>query len=301
IEAGRETRSAQALSLQIPLYSDNIPAAPNGSRRIILPHRRARSRFSMSAILVLGGSGFLGSHTVRCLVKSGYTVWSTHSPRKAPPSIPGTRWLGVDLTQATCADQFPSRCDHLIFLAQSRAWRRFPEGADDIYRVNLASLQLMLLYACRVGARSVVVASSGSVYSDQSRPACESDSIDLHASRSYYVATKLAAEMLLGPYGKLFPVAQLRIFMPYGKGQNSEMLFPQIARRVAQGQAITLHGEHGLKANPIAATDVAETIRRCLSLQQSTTLNVGGPDVLTLRSIGATMGKALGREPLFEV
>lgn len=255
----------------------------------------------MSAVLILGGSGFLGSHAVHCLVRSGHTVWSTHSPGKAPPSIPGTRWLDVDLSQATCTDQFPSQCDHLIFLAQSRAWRQFPAGADDIYRVNLASLQLMLLYASRAGVQSVIVASSGSVYSDQSRPACESDSIDLRASRSYYVATKLAAEMLLGPYGKLFPVAQLRIFMPYGKGQNPEMLFPQLARRVAQGQAITLHGEHGLQANPIAATDVAETILRCLSLRQSTTLNVGGPDVMTLRSIGEAMGKVLGREPRFEV
>jgi UDP-glucose 4-epimerase len=255
----------------------------------------------MSTVLVLGGSGFLGSHAVRCLVKSGYTVWSTHSPGKNPPSLPGTRWLAVDLSQSTFAEQLPPRCDHLIFLAQSRAWRRFPDAADDIYRVNIASLHLLLLYACRAGVRSVIVGSSGSVYSDQSKPARESDSIDFQASRSYYVATKLAAELLLGAYGQLFPVAQLRIFMPYGKGQNSEMLFPELVRRVAQGKPIILHGEDGLRANPVAATDVAETIMRCLSLRQSSTLNVAGPEVMTLRSIGSVIGKVLGREPLFDV
>jgi nucleoside-diphosphate-sugar epimerase len=51
----------------------------------------------------------------------------------------------------------------------------------------------------------------------------------------------------------------------------------------------------------VAATDVAETIMRCLSLRQSITLNVAGPEVMTLRSIGSVIGKVLGREPLFDV
>jgi uncharacterized protein YbjT (DUF2867 family) len=56
-----------------------------------------------------------------------------------------------------------------------------------------------------------------------------------------------------------------------------------------------------LRANPVAAADVAETCARCLTLQESVTMNVAGPEILTLRQIGAAMGRVLGRQPLFQV
>jgi UDP-glucose 4-epimerase len=255
----------------------------------------------MGNILIVGGSGFIGQHTARCLASAGHTVWATHSPGKTPPASDKVRWLGVDLAGPNIAADWPTRCDSVVFLAQSRNWRNFPDGAEEVFAINLAALHQTTLYATRCGAKNLLVASTGSVYPDQNAPACETDLIDSGATRSFYAASKLAAEILLGPYRQELCIVQLRIFMPYGPGLNRDMLFSQLIRRVQTGQPIQLHGQEGMGVNPVAVADVAETFRRCLTLDRSETLNVAGPDVVTLREVGETIGNVLNLTPRFEV
>ena len=53
--------------------------------------------------------------------------------------------------------------------------------------------------------------------------------------------------------------------------------------------------------NPAAVADVAEAVRRCLALDGSHTLNVAGPEVLTLRQVAEAVGRVIGRAPRFHV
>src|SRR5262249_24542281 len=129
----------------------------------------------------------------------------------------------------------------------------------------------------------------------------EAQPIELAGPRNYYVASKLAAEVLLGPYAAALPVIVLRLFMPYGPGQNADMLFPQLLAKVRAGKPIHLHGPDGLRSNPVAVADVAEAFARCLALDRSTTLNLAGPEAFTLRQIGETMGRMVARPPVFEI
>jgi nucleoside-diphosphate-sugar epimerase len=142
--------------------------------------------------------------------------------------------------------------------------------------------------------------STGTVYAQTREPARESDPIPVGAPRSFYAASKLAAELLLGPYSASFGVVQLRLFMPYGPGQNERMLLPVIAGKVRDGIPIDLHGPNGLTCNPTAIGDVAEAVRRCLSVDGSHILNLAGPDVLTLRQVAEAIGSVIGRRPRFQ-
>ena len=254
----------------------------------------------MQQVLIVGGAGFIGRHTARRLAEAGATVYATHTPGRRPPWIAGVRWLPCDLTGADPCAGWPTSCDAVISLAQARNWRTFPQTAQDVFAVNVAGLFQTLQYAQRTGIRRFVYASSGSVYTQAARPAQEGEAIDLLGPRTFYAASKLAAEVLLRPYQTLFPVAVLRIFMPYGAGQTPEMLLPSLVQRVRQGQPLKLHGEDGLVSNPVAVADVAETLARCLTLDTSATLNVGGPERLTLREVGQAIGRVVGREPAFE-
>jgi UDP-glucose 4-epimerase len=254
----------------------------------------------MQKVLIVGGAGFIGRHTARRLAEVGATVYATHTPGKRPPWIAGVRWLSCDLTAADATVGWPAGCDAVISLAQARNWRTFPQAARDVFAVNVAGLVQTLQYAQRTGVRRFVYASSGSVYTQTARPALENEVIDLPAPRTFYVASKLAAEVLLRPYQALFPVVVLRLFMPYGAGQNPDMLLPSLVERVRQGQPLKLHGQDGLVSNPVAAADVAEALARCLTLDNSVTLNVGGPERLTLRQVGQAIGRVVGCEPAFE-
>jgi UDP-glucose 4-epimerase len=252
-------------------------------------------------VLVVGGGGFIGGHLIRRLVESGASVSATSRPDAPRPRSPGVVWVDSDLSSPDPTLSWPSRCDSIIYLAQSRHWRRFPEGADDVFKVNVGGVFRAAEYARRVGARRFVFASSGSVYPKSGQPALEGASIQVPGERAFYPAAKLAAELLLGPYESLFAVIILRLFMPYGAGQAPEMLLPQLVGRVRADEPITLDGNDGLLANPVAASDVAATIERCLQLDAGATMNVAGPEVLTLRQIGLAIGEAVGRTPRFEM
>jgi len=255
----------------------------------------------MASILVVGGGGFVGLHTVRRLAAEGHSVWATHTPKRQVPAIAGVHWIAGDLTSSQFTDEWPQPCENILFLAQSRLWRQFPDNAADVFAVNLRALHQTVVFALETKAQRCIVTTTGSVYTTLQQAARENDPIDLQAGRSFYVASRLAGEILLGPYASLMPIIVLRLFMPYGQGMHRDLLLPQLVKRIQEGQPISLHGQEGLRANPVEASEVAEVLSRCLSLRRSTTLNVAGPEELTLREISIQLGKALGREARFEI
>jgi UDP-glucose 4-epimerase len=253
----------------------------------------------MDTAFVIGGAGFVGGHLVRHLAAHGLRVLATCRPGSAPPTGSGVEWVRSDLASIDPTKSWPRRYDTVIYLAQSANWRDFPAAADDIVRVNVCALQQAAEHARQAGAKRFVHLSTGTVYTQTREPAREDEPIRPEAPRSFYAATKLAAELLLGPYSTYFGVTQLRLFMPYGRGQNERMLLPTIAAKVRAGTPVELHGADGLRCNPVAVADVAEAVRRCLSLEGTHTLNVAGPEVLTLRQVAEAVGAAVGREPRF--
>jgi nucleoside-diphosphate-sugar epimerase len=250
------------------------------------------------SVLVVGGGGFLAGHLLPRLVESGHQVFATHARGGAGPGLSKVEWIPCDLAGPEPTATWPA-CEAVVYLAQSRQWRRFPEGAVDVARVNVQSVHEAVEHARMSGSRRFVLASSGSVYDPGPAPRTEEAAFRPADPRSFYSASKLAAEMLLGPYSRTLATIVLRLFSPYGVGQDEAMLIPQLVRRVREGVPIDLQGPEGLRLSPVAAPDVAETMARVLLLEASATLNVAGPEVLSLRDVALEIGGALGREPSF--
>ena len=254
----------------------------------------------MSGVLVVGGDGFVGRHLVSALATAGDQVHATYRAGKTAPTFARVNWLPVDLAAAAPTASWPERCDTVVYLAQSRQWRAFPDGADDVFRVNVGGVFHAAEYARRAGTRRFIFASSGSVYASGASPFFETMPFDVPSPRSFYAASKLAAESLLGPYSGLFAVMVLRLFVPYGEGQAPDMLLPTITRKIREDVPITLDGSDGPLLNPVAIADVVETINRCARLDRVATVNVAGPESLRLRQIADLIGSRVGRTPRFE-
>lgn len=205
-----------------------------------------------------------------------------------------------DLGSAQSAAGWPASCDTVIYLAQSREWRRFPDGAADVFAVNVAGVFHAAEYARKAGARRFVLASTGSIYDASTSPLTEDQPLHFTEPRRFYVEAKIAAELLIRPYIASMSVVVLRLFVPYGPGQSNDMLLPQLVRKVAGGHPVMLDGADGLRLNPIAIADVVETFVRSTRLEGSHTLNVAGPEVLSLRRVAHAIGRTIGREPLFD-
>ena len=249
-------------------------------------------------ILVLGASGFIGKHAVRKFLASGYNVFAQYLPTENPPNIPEASWFPCDLREQGFTKSFPQEVDSVIYLAQSPLYRSFPEGASDVFQVNVAAALQIAEYARKVKAKRMIFTSTGSVYGKQTTPINEED-LRTENIASFYAASKLATELLLKQYDKLFPVINLRLFMPYGEGQQEKMLIPNLVNRVKDNLPIDLQGTDGLVINPIAIADVVEILERCLGIDKTITFNVAGPETLSLRQIGEQIGLVLGKKPVF--
>lgn len=253
----------------------------------------------MSVIVLTGYGGLLGKAVLAELVARGDDV--VCFGRRAPSSGGRATYIAADLADREFVARLPARADAVIHLAQADNYSRFPECAAEVFRVNVAAVSELLDWGSRAGIRHFIHASSGGVYGGGPDPIAEAHPLDCKGPIEHYLTTKRVAELLGETYASKFTVAALRYFFIYGAGQKASMLMPRLIASVKAGQPLKLAGQHGLKLNPIHASDAARATVAALGLASSGTINVGGPEVLTLRQIGEAIGAATGRRPQFEL
>lgn len=250
----------------------------------------------MKTILVTGAGGLLGSVLVPLLAREHRVVALARTA--TAPESPNIAPLSADLSQPLDTAILPDRIDALVYLAQSPRFRDFPGGAEDVRRVNTDQPLVLIEEARRRGATSFVYASTGSVYAPAHEPLREDGPAP---AEGFYAGSKMAAELLLRPYGELMNVSLLRFFFIYGAGQKRDMLLPRLVDSVRSGRSVTLQGEQGLRLQPLHVDDAAAAVRAAVDLQGSHTINVAGPEVLSLRGVCEAAGRAVGRAPSFTV
>lgn len=253
----------------------------------------------MQKILITGSSGHLGSR-VLCMLRTRYEVHAIVRSRPSVP-LPGVEYHEIDLSREWSTRTLPDQMDAVIHLAQARNYRDFPACALATYQVSTGSTALLLDYAQRVGVAHFILASTGGLYPPGGRVIDNLTPVNPpQGSLSYYFRTKYCAEQLAESYVQLFDVSVLRPFFIYGPGQSSEKLIARLIASVRDSQPIQLAGEAGLRINPVHVVDVAELLLALLTTNGSRTLNVAGPDVVSIRQIAEDAGRFLSRVPVFE-
>lgn len=245
--------------------------------------------------LVVGAGGFLGVHVCELLKADISILAATSDVRRLPR--PG--WIHLDMTQPDTLQNLPPMVDAVVYLAQSPHHKDFPNQAKHIWSVNVQGLLLMLEYARQAGVQHFVLASSGSVYAKSEEVLHEEAPLLTGSGGSFYVRSKIAAELLINAYSVFFSTTSLRFFTMYGAGLGNTMLLARMVRAVQEGLPVTLDGEDGLLFNPLYATDAAQAVAAGLRLYGNHTINVAGPELVTLGQVCRIIGRELGREPVF--
>lgn len=251
-------------------------------------------------ILITGANGLLGHQVcLECVVK-GYNVSAlTHSV--SPDALPQVNYLPFDFNRPWQEANLPNSVDVIIHLAQSPNFREFPEAAIEVFQVNIESTARLLDYAKRKGVKQFVLASSGGVYGFGKMAKSETFPILPPEELDYYLASKLSSELLVNNYRNYFQTTILRFFFVYGPRQNREMLIPRLLDNVSQGRKVSLHGKDGFQFNPVHVADASKTVIASLEKSESETINVAGPDLLSIREICEAAGSRLGVQPIFEI
>jgi nucleoside-diphosphate-sugar epimerase len=251
-------------------------------------------------VLVTGATGFLGSRLMARLA-GAHEVWGVarHSPAG---EIARVRWLRQDLAAEAWDVALPPRIDAIVHLAQSPLFRNFPESAAEVYAVAAGATMRLLDWGLRAGARHFVLASTGGLYGSSDKPVRESDPLpEMRSQLGFYFAAKRTSELLVAQYAGELSTTILRYFFVYGSGQAPQMLMPRLVDSIRKGRPVYLHGEEGIRINPIHVDDAVRAIERCLALAESRVFNIAGPQVATLREIALAIGRLTGAEPVFTV
>lgn len=253
----------------------------------------------MKKCLITGASGLIGGHFVN-LIKDEWAVTAVSRKEGQGPFTGNILHVKEDIACASFVKALPKKIDAVVSLAQSRHFRDFPDSATDIFAVNTASVAYLLDYAIKAGAKTFILASTGGV--TKHRPQESNDTSRKPNSLDHYLNTKLCAEMIASAYNALMNVIIMRFHFVYGPQPDEEKLIPRLVKMISNGDRVTIiGGAEGAKINPIYVSDAAMSIKMALDLEASHTIDIGGPDILTIRQICGKIGEAVQRQPLFDV
>jgi len=254
----------------------------------------------MKKCLITGATGLIGAQLRQALPQDWQVFAVARSPLIATQRQPATQ-IALDLSTDWNPAALPPQIDAIIHLAQSENFREFPDRALDIFQVNTLSTLRLLDYARQAGAQTFILASSGGVYGHHEQVLSEDEALTAKVDLGFYAGTKLCAEILAENYTAYMNMIMARFFFVYGAEQRKSMLIPRLVQSVLEGRTMTLQGQDGIRINPTHVADAADALVRMLALQGSHKINVGGPEVLSMRQIGETIGQVIGRTPQFVV
>lgn len=187
---------------------------------------------SRPRVLVTGGAGYIGSHTVYELVSAGYAVTILDSlANSSPESVARVRRLvrapeeAIEFVVGDVRDEpvvarilSRERHDAIIHFAALKAVGESIDRPLDYYENNLGGLTTVLAAARAYNIRQIVFSSSATVYGDAKPPFTEETEVGRGITNPYG-QTKFMAERILSDFAKANPgtaVACLRYFNPVG-------------------------------------------------------------------------------------
>jgi nucleoside-diphosphate-sugar epimerase len=248
-------------------------------------------------VLVTGGTGFTGEALLHALAARGDEIYAVHRPDGATPlALEGVAAVAQDLA-VPLEDGLPNGIDAVVHLAQSRRFREFPEGAADVFEVNANATVRLLAWARGAGARSFIYASSGAVYAPGPEPVRETEAV---APGNFYAVSKHAGELACEQFRGELTAHILRFFFVYGPGQR-DMFLPGVLGRIRRDEEVALAGKDGIRLNPVYVDDAVAAIVGMLDRSPSMTLNVAGPDVVSIRQLAELAGPLLERTPRYAI
>lgn len=255
-------------------------------------------------ILVTGADGFIGSHVVETLVKSGHDVrafvlynsfnswgWLDESDKAIRDSID---IFAGDIRDPHGVDKAVEKQEVILNLAALIAIPYSYHSPDTYIDTNIKGTLNILQAARRHGVKRIVQTSTSEVYGtaqyipiDEAHP--------LHP-QSPYAATKVGADQLALSFHASFdvPVGILRPFNTYGPRQSARAVIPTIISQLANKSKVKL----GSLSPTRDFSFVQDTANGFLAAAQSDaivgqTINLGSGFEISIKETAETIAKLM--------
>jgi len=243
-------------------------------------------------LLVTGGLGFIGSHTVRALLDQGEECLVVQRHARPLPSFLDAKGVTVDQADVTDRESLLGlgrrhTVTGIVHLAGSYPWPPMPEGAVEATRRSLDGLLNIVQAAEEWGVRRLGLASTIGVYGgiDHGRPLREDAPLAMSAAVSIPTFKKVGE--LLGGFldgHSDVDIVDYRISGTWGPLGHADPFFaaPALVHAAARGTAPDLSGlmgpasaDDGLDLNYVKDTGRAIALLQLADRLNHRTYNVG--------------------------
>lgn len=255
-------------------------------------------------VLIVGGSGFLGSHVVDRFVNEGasVTVFDRDLERYRARKV-GVQFIVGDLgNHGSVEEVVGAGYDAVIHLVSTTTPRTSNESPEFDIQTNVIGT-VNLLNSCvkhHVG-KFIFLSSGGTVYGDIGEATTVDELHPTHPISSYGIS-KLSIEGYLHMYQRLYGLnyVALRLSNPYGERQdpkNSLGALTIFLDKILHGQHIEVWGDGSVTRDFIYAGDVANAIYLSTSNSINGVYNVGSGVGLSIRGLLEALEQTTGISP----
>ena len=264
----------------------------------------------MTAYLITGGAGFIGSHLAEALLARGDTVAIIDD--LSTGAVANIRHLKgnprFSYTLDTIANEralaeLVDECDAVVHLAAAVGVQLIVQSPVRTIETNVNGTEAVLRWAAKKG-KLVLVASTSEVYGKSAAvPFREEDDLVLGPSsigRWSYACSKLLDEFLALAYHRErdLPVIIARLFNTVGPRQTGRygMVIPRFVRAALQGAPLRVYGD-GRQTR--CFTYVGDTVRALVGLLDEPRavgqiFNVGNPEEVAIDELARRVVRLAG-------
>ena len=266
-------------------------------------------------VLVTGGAGFIGSHTVERLLARGAEVtvldefndYYDPAVKRANVEAFGgaAEVVEGDIRDRGLVDRLfaERKFDTVVHLAARAGVRPSIQEPELYLSVNINGTFHLLEAARKAGTERFVFASSSSVYGiNQKVPFAETDLIV--NTISPYAMTKMAGEQLCSNYTNLYGIRTvcLRFFTVYGPRQRPDLAISKFTKLIDEGKRVPRYGDGSTARDYTYIDDIVGGIMASVDYAGAPfeIFNLGGSQTTKLSELIVAVERALGKEAVIE-
>ncbi|PDT46692.1 nucleoside-diphosphate sugar epimerase [Sinorhizobium fredii] len=250
-------------------------------------------------LVVTGATGFIGSRLINHALSRGYRVMAL---ARNPDQVSPRQSSRLHVEKWSLGDPLPAvmRASAILHLAAY-----IPTDFGDAHQaarcfeVNTHGALQLAMDAASQGVKRFVFFGSGQVYTPTSEPASETSAAFPVHRASYYLASKLSAEICLLSFGtaNAMPVTVLRLASVYGPGMHGAGMVPTFIRALGSGRSVVIREGGRYRVDLVYVDDVISLALAAIEKEQAGIFNAGSGQACGSLEAAQIIAEALGADP----